>query len=195
MDKIMDFIVGVVDKNSGMDSEEREVVRYGLELILLKALFGCLIAVTGILMGCFWECVLYNLMFLALRSYAGGYHAQTRTRCLIQSMLTVIAALTAIRLCCENDFAAAVLAGLSLVCGFALWKLAPVDTENRQLDENEAIMFGKKTRITLAVYLAAAVIAYILGAEIVSCSAMAAVSVSGILVMAEYRKKTRRTSE
>lgn len=193
VDKFLDYIVDIVDKNSSMNTEEREVVRYGLELILLKALFGCLIAVTGIIMGCFWECVIYNLLFLALRSYAGGYHAQTRTRCLIQSIITVIAALAAIKLCCVNAFAAAILAGIALICSFALWKLAPVDTENRQLDENEVIMFRKKSRITLAVYLAAAVAAYVLEAKIISYSAMAAVVVSGSLVMAEHYKKTKQT--
>lgn len=192
MDRILDFIVEVVEKNDNIDPDEKEVIRYGLELMFLKALFWCLIVVTGIIMGCFRECVIYNLMFLVIRSYAGGYHSQTRTRCLIQSVITVIIALAAIRICCENVFAAAGLAVIAFGCGFAVWKFAPVDTESRQLDEDEIIRFRKRARITLAIYLIIAAVTYVFGFKIIACSAMSAIAVSGVLVMAEHLKKSKQ---
>lgn len=190
MDKILNLIVGIVEDNDSINCEEKEVIRYGLELMLLKVLFWCLIIVTGIIMGCLRICLIYNLMFLVLRSYAGGYHAKTRMRCLIQSVITVIAALTAVKVCCENTFAAAVMAIVAFICGLAVWKFAPVDTESRQLDNEEILRFRKQARITLIIYLVISV-SYIFGFKIIPCSAMAAIAVSGILVIAEHLKKTQ----
>lgn len=189
MDKILDFIVGVIEKNDSTDEDEKEEIRYGLELIFLKALFWCLVTATGIIMRCFWECVIYNLMFFLLRSYAGGYHASTRTRCLVQSVITVIIALTAIKICRESVYGAIILAVIALVCGGAVWKFAPIDTENRQLDDNEVRRFRNRARITLIIQTAIGIGAYCVGFKTIACASMAAIATSGILVLAEHLKK------
>lgn len=191
MDKILDFIVGIIERNDSTDEDEKEEIRYGLELILLKALFWCLVTATGIIMGCFWECVIYNLMFFLLRSYAGGYHASTRTRCLIQSVITVIIALTAIKVCRESVCGTAILTAIALVCGVAVWRLAPVDTENRQLDTDEIRRFRNKARITFVAQAAIGIAAYGIGFKTAACAVMAAIATSGMLVMAEHFKKIR----
>lgn len=189
MDKVLDFLVGVIEKNDSIDEDEKEEIRYGLELILLKALFWCLVTAAGAIMRCFWECVIYNLMFFLLRSYAGGYHASTRTRCLIQSVITVIIALTAIKICSESVCGCIILAVIALICGIAVWIFAPVDTENRQLDNDEIQRFRNRARITLAAQAAIGIAAYCLGSKTIACAAMAAIAASGILVLAEYLKK------
>ncbi len=185
MDKILDFIVSVIEKN---DSTKEEI-RYGLEIIFLKALFWVLVLATGVIMGCFWECVIYNILFFLLRSNAGGYHAATRTRCLIQSEITVIIALTAIRICRENFFGFVILAVIALLCGIAVWILAPVDTESRQLDADEIRRFGNRARVILAVETAVGIGAYCLGSKTIACAVMAAIATSGMLVLAECLKK------
>lgn len=192
MDKILDFIVSVIEKNdstSEEEKEEKEEIRYGLEIIFLKALFWILVLATGIIMGCFWECVIYNILFFLIRSNAGGYHAATRTRCLIQSEITVIISLTAIRICRESLRGFVILAVIALLCGIAVWILAPVDTESRQLDADEIRRFGNRARAILAVETAVGIAAYCLGSKTIACAAMAAIATSGMLVLAEYLKK------
>lgn len=189
MDKILDFIVSVIEKNDSTSEDEKEEIRYGLEIIFLKALFWILVLATGVIMGCFWECVIYNILFFLLRSNAGGYHAATRTRCLIQSEITVIISLTAIRICRESLCGFVILAVIALLCGIAVWILAPVDTESRQLDADEIRRFGNRARVILAVETAVGIGAYFLGSKTIACAAMAAVATSGMLVLAEYLKK------
>ena len=189
MDKILDFLVGIIERNDSINEDEKEEIRYGLELILLKALFWCLVTTTGIIMRCFWECVIYNLMFFLLRSYAGGYHASTRTRCLIQSVITVIIALTAIKICRESICGIIILAVIALVCGISVWIFAPVDTKNRQLDNDEIRRFRNRARITLAIQAAIGIAAYCIGLKTIACATMTAIATSGVLVLAEHLKK------
>lgn len=189
MDKILDFLVGIIEKNDSTDEDEKEEIRYGLELIFLKALFWCLVTATGIIMRSFWECVVYNLMFFLLRSYAGGYHASTRTRCLIQSVITVVIALAAIKICRNNFYGTVILAVIALVCGIGVWIFAPVDTENRQLDDEEIKRFRGKARAVLIAETAITLAAYGFGSEMIACASMAAITASGILVFAEHFKK------
>ncbi len=189
MDRILDFIIEIIEKNDEVNDEEKEVIRYGLELIFLKTLFWILVTIVGIVMGCFWESAAYNLMFFALRSYAGGYHAKTRTRCLIQSMLTVAVALTVIKICRDNVYLTALLAVMALTFGIALWLLAPVDTENRRLDNEEVKRFRLMARVVLSVEAAVGIAAYCIGYMAISCAAMAAIATGGILILAEFFKK------
>lgn len=191
MDKILDFIVDVIEKNDSTDEEEKEEIRYGLEIIILKGLFWILVLATGAVMGCFGECVIYNILFFLLRSNAGGYHAETRTRCLIQSEITVIISLTAIRICRESFYGFAVLAVIALLCGISVWALAPIDTESRQLDTDEIRRFGKRARFILITEMAGGVIAYCIGLKTTACAAMAAIAASGVLVLTEYLKQRR----
>ena len=133
--------------------------------------------------------MIYNILFFLLRSNAGGYHAATRTRCLIQSEITVIIALTAIRICRENFFGFVILAVIALLCGIAVWIPAPVDTESRQLDADEIRRFGNRARVILAVETAVGIGAYCLGSKTIACAVMAAIATSGMLVLAECLKK------
>lgn len=191
MDKILDFIVSAIEKNDSTSEEEKEEIRYGLEIIFLKTLFWILVLATGIIMGSFLECVIYNILFFLLRSNAGGYHAATRTRCLIQSEITVIIALTAIKQCRESFCGFVILAVIALFCGIAVWILAPVDTESRRLDTDEIRIFGNRARVILVGETAAGIAAYFFGSKTIACAAMAAVATSGLLVLAEYLKKTK----
>lgn len=191
MDKILDLIVSVIEKNDSISEEEKEEIRYGLEIIFLKVLFWILVLVTGVIMGCFWECVIYNILFFLLRSNAGGYHAATRTRCLIQSEITVVIALTVIRICKESLYGFIVLTVVALLCGIAVWILAPVDTESRQLDADEIRRFGGRSRVILVAETSIGIAAYFFGSKAIACAAMAAVTTSGLLVFAEYLKKSK----
>lgn len=191
MDKILDLIVSVIENNDSTSEEEKEEIRYGLEIILLKTLFWILVLVTGVIMGCFWECIIYNILFFLLRSNAGGYHAATRTRCLIQSEITVVIALAAIKLCRESFYGFVILAVITMLFGIAVWILAPVDTESRQLDADEIRKFGSRSRVVLVVETAIGITAYCLGSKTIACATMAAATTSGLLVVAEYLKKLK----
>lgn len=73
--------------------EDVPIYRYGLEAMYSSLLELLSILALAALIGNFWQTVLFFAAFIPLRLYAGGYHASTRLRCFLTS-LVVYAAFT-----------------------------------------------------------------------------------------------------
>ena len=77
--------------------EKEEIIRYGLDRI--KSI--CTMTFVTLLMGCifqvFFQSIIFLVCFIALRKYAGGYHADTQNRCYVISTAIIAVALLAIR--------------------------------------------------------------------------------------------------
>lgn len=91
MDKILDKTIEFLYKNEDdMDEEKAEIIRYGIEILLIKVIFFGAAMIISLLMHSFWECLIFTVLFSGIRSYAGGYHAYTRTKCFTLSMITYL---------------------------------------------------------------------------------------------------------
>lgn len=185
MDRLLDMIMGFVSKNKGFDSDEAEVVRYGLEMFFLKFTFSAAALAVGVIMHSFWECLVFIILFSAIRSYAGGYHADTRIQCFIQSVLTFVIVFAVLKV--YTYFMPQLLVS-SVVFAISLWFFSPIDTENRRLSAEECRTFRKKTRIFLCIEAIIAVISYLLDFGSISCAVMLAVITSGVLMSVGYIK-------
>lgn len=184
LDKIMDFIT----HNRKIDDEEAEIVRYGLEMAVLKITFFAAALAVSLLMNSFWQFIIFISLFSVLRSYAGGYHAKTRIRCFIQSMLLIIVALMIINITQKITYIMIPLSLIALAAGAVIWRIAPVDTKNKRLDFDEKVPLLKKTRITLAVEIIIGIVSYLLNFKMVSCAVTLSIIASCVLLLAEYVK-------
>lgn len=184
LNKIMDFII----HNRKIDDEEAEIVRYGLEMAILKVTFFAAALVVSIFMNSFWQFIIFISLFSLLRSYAGGYHAQTRTRCFVQSILLIVAAIMIINITQKITYIIVPLSVIALAAGIIIWRLAPVDSENKRLESNEKVFLRRKTRITLIAEVIIGIVSYILNFKIVSCAVTLSITASCVLLLAEYLK-------
>lgn len=182
LNKIMDFIYKNEDD---MDEEKAEIVKYGLEILLLKITFFAATLIIGALMHSFVECLIFTAFFSSIRSLAGGYHASTRLQCFIQSMLTFASVLGILKL--EKVFPAIIipLLILSVIAAIVILYFAPIDTENKRLDEDECKTFKQKSRIVMIVEIVIGAAAYFLNFSSITCSVMLALIVTGILMMTQ----------
>ena len=144
MEKILNKIMVFLSKEEELDSEQAEIVRYGLEILLLKSIFFLATLALGLLIGCFWACFLFMAFFVPLRSFAGGYHADTRKQCLIQSMLTKESP-EIIRFFRNIE-------SLSEILDTQAEKMRPVLNGERYMTDSELAEHLKLTRRTLAEY-------------------------------------------
>lgn len=189
LDKVMDFII----HNRKIDDEEAEIVRYGLEMAVLKITFFAAALAVSLLINSFWQFIIFISLFSVLRSYAGGYHAKTRIRCFIQSMLLIIVAVVIINITQKITYIIVPLSVIALAAGAAIWLLAPVDTKNKRLDFDEKVPLRKKTRITLIVEIIIGIVSFILNFKIVPCAAALSIIASCVLLLAEYFKMEQVT--
>lgn len=77
---------------------------------------------------------------MVIRSYAGGYHASSTLRCYILTNIAIIVVLSAMKFI---TFSSTFLGCLSVMNSMVILILAPVDTENKRLDEIECIHYRK----------------------------------------------------
>lgn len=111
--------------------EANDLAQYGLELFLLKVIhFG------GI----------FLFSFLVLRSNSGGYHAKTRLRCFLTSML-----ITVFVLYISPLLESFLLEGLTIISSVLIYKNSPLVNENNPLYPEEYKMLHKRVKSVLIV--------------------------------------------
>lgn len=189
MDKLVNWITVRVCDGENFDDDKIAVVKYGIELMLLKIIFFGVCLVIGAFMGMFFECVVYLVLFTILRTNAGGYHADTRIRCFIQSMLTMIVAMLVLMY--VNTATMIVLAVTAFLSGIAIILLAPVDSENKRLEKDEIVKFKTRSIVILIAEIIFALIMLYFKIYVLSSAAMLAITMSGILLAAGYKKSAR----
>lgn len=188
MERILNKIMDFISHNENVDENKYEIVKYGLELFILKITFFIAILIVSIILNSFWEYLVFFLLFYPIRSFAGGYHASTKSQCFIQSLITVVLVLIAIKSIGIYHFIIIPLAVLTIVSAAIIWKFAPIDSENKRLDEDEHLLFKKKSRIVLCTEIGISLVMYLFGFVEISCSAMSAIIVESILMIMEIIK-------
>ena len=74
---IADFLFS----KDAITEEEKEVCAYGMELIISGIISVALVLIFGLITGNIWYAVIYNMMMILIRTYTGGYHADTHAGC------------------------------------------------------------------------------------------------------------------
>lgn len=162
MEIILNKVMTFLSKENDLDEDEAEVVRYGLEIMITRVIFAVVIVVVGILMRCFWESIVFAVSFTLLREYGGGYHAETRKKCFVLSILTLVASLSIIKLAENFQVMMFPLCGIAFISALYILLKAPIDTPNKRFDEDDVKIFGRKARLLTVVLLAAAIFLWIL---------------------------------
>ena len=149
MKKITDKIFfAIINKNIMVDEE---VVKYVLEIIFTKVLFAIIIVSIGILTKCFLESIIYTITFSLLRQYGGGYHAETKQKCFVLSVLMLICAIFITKKAQSCDVFIILEAVITFLSVIYIITIAPIDTPNKRLDADELRIYGKRTGITVCI--------------------------------------------
>lgn len=88
MNKIIFSVVDNLVKWKVIGENDISVYRYGLEILLLSIIEILSILLLAIWVGNFFETILYFTTFIPIRIFAGGYHANTRLRCYLLSIIS-----------------------------------------------------------------------------------------------------------
>ncbi|SET58836.1 accessory gene regulator B family protein [[Clostridium] polysaccharolyticum] len=129
-----------------IEEEDREIYEYGFHHgIMLIINIACTIAI-GIAMKMFWEVLLFLAAYVPLRTNAGGFHAKTQLRCFFYSNFIVAAILFSGRILAGHSL---ILGVLAMAASIVIVILAPVEDQNKPLDEKEVAVYGKRARRAL----------------------------------------------
>lgn len=135
-------------KDGIISAEETEVVEYGLESIG-SSLLGLLTILT--IGACFdfaWGTLFLWLLIFPLRKNAGGFHAETKARCLLFSATAIIVAIVCLQQIKWTEAEYILIAAMSAV---VIWLMAPVGNGNKRLDSVECRVYRQRTRKILLI--------------------------------------------
>ena len=174
-----------------IDDEHYEICRYGLQQGFSIVLNMISTIIIGAILGMLWQAVFFTLLYVPLRSNAGGYHAKTANRCYMYSVLMMIAALWAIKRIAVPRFICIIT--LIISCGIIL-TLAPVEDSNKPLDSIERSVYKKRTYMITVIESVILLIALRLEAQqFTNCSLCVLLIVSIILIAGKCKNGMNRS--
>lgn len=138
--------------------ELQEIYRYGYKLLALQASNIAVAVAIGLAFSCLKEMALFLIVYIPLRSYAGGYHADGPVKCSIISAALELTVAVILQFQPPPALLTATLLPVTALCGFIIYTTAPVAAKNKPLTDSQERSFKKKTRSILVAEMAIMVI-------------------------------------
>lgn len=169
------------------DDETLELFEYGIYIVLSAILHTATVILLGLLLNMLVESIIFYCSFIAIRKFAGGYHAKTATRCYLFSLLISIIILFLIKLFCfSNIYLLMLLAAIGILCVILITHIAPLDTDNNPLNVKEKILYGKMSSVISIILLCISITAIILNCINIGVSIIFGIFMSTIVLLARY---------
>ena len=143
--KLIEFFVS----NDLIKNEDKELYEYAVNIILSSLIHIATVMIIGLCFNLFIESLVFYFSFIAIRKFAGGYHAKTPVRCYAFSVISSIIMLCLIKYANSvGNIFTYLLIIFELLCVVLIILMSPLDTEKHQLNSYE-----KKWYKTLAVLI------------------------------------------
>lgn len=129
-----------------------EIYAYSFEVLLANVLSAVALVVIALISGTFLETIYFLIGFIPVRELAGGYHASTHLRCFLIMLGVYSVFLVAyIFIPAENYVLVTRVCVLLSIC--LIWKLSPVEDDNKPLTQNEKSFLRQRSRNVSLVYV------------------------------------------
>ena len=138
-------------QQSAIGEDDKDLYIYGF-FVLLSRLFLLIVTVLlGLLFGVIWESVCFYIMFIALRSYAGGIHAKTEAKCTVMSTMAILMSVSMIKFSKEYALGS-IISWIMIATGsLSIFLFSPADTPEKTLDAEEYRHFRKISLVVLLI--------------------------------------------
>ncbi len=143
------LVCAAVDRNI-VALQNREEVIYGLNAFLTLTINVASAIIVGALMHMLPQIILFIAGYKSLRKYVGGSHAKNARQCYITSIVTYIIALLLIRC---NLFGQTSITIMVCICSGVMFAICPVEAEKKPLDDLEKVVFRRRSRITISIFM------------------------------------------
>lgn len=184
-DKLIDWKI--------INSEDRDLYAYGFWQGGIYIFNYASVFLIGLLSGMLWQSVVFILSYGLIRPVAGGYHARTQRNCYLFSVLLIVIVLSMLK---WFPLSSIVCILVLLFSGAVIFILAPVEDENKPLDETEQMVYRHRSRIVLSVLSALTLLFLVTGLVPIANNITLSLLVSAImLILGIIKNKRGRKTE
>ena len=149
MNLISNNLVNKLIEYNLIKSQDKEIYTYGIKQMLFLILNILTILILGIVFNKAFEFILFMLTYIPIRIYAGGYHAKNHIRCYIFLILICIIYILNIALHINS----VITTFFVIISSIIIFVLAPIEDINKSLDNEEKIIYIKRTIRNLIVII------------------------------------------
>lgn len=184
-DKITSFLI----VNKTIKDEEYEVYSYGFEILIAFLVNIVIVLGIGILFDKFIHTIIFLVCYCPIRQFAGGYHAENYTKCLL-----IFVAIFVLTIIFNNIIDLNLFKGIIIVFSILSWVgiclLAPKEHRNNPLSYKEKAHYKKVTRIMATTVLVLTIISmkFNILSEYVLYSTCALFWICVMLILATMKK-------
>lgn len=140
--------------SEGIDSEyERGMIRYGVEIIFLKTIFIVSALIMGVVLNKMDYVIVFLMAFIPLRSLVGGYHAETRLKCFIESNIMIFVSLGLSEFFDSNKNYQNIIYIVMLLCLLFILFCTPVESKNKKLSYEQKKIMATKIKIYVGIMI------------------------------------------
>ncbi len=185
--KVIDNFTEFLIKNNVIEEKQREIYDYGLNQLIVYLYNFLTVIVVGWILGMVWQSIAFTMFYMMIRPYAGGYHARTSHMCYIYSLIMIIVVLFLIRTIPLNGL---IYLAIYFISSIIIFKLSPVEDENKPLDNIERVVFRKRAiRSHIILSLCYFIFWFVGLKELSSCVVLALFTLSIMLVLGEIKNR------
>ena len=138
--KLAERIVRKLIAASAVEEVDRELYVYGFFLLITRFFFFLVTVAFGVFLKIPCESVIFYIVFILLRSYAGGVHAKTEMACTVWTMVAMGMATVFIKVL---EASTAKIPLCVLFFNICLLVLSPLDSGEKPLDAEEKHRYRK----------------------------------------------------
>lgn len=149
--RIADMISTFFCTKAIIKDSEKDKCRYGLEIMISTIIGFMVIILTGVIFGSTSIAVVYLLCIVPLRTYTGGYHANTYLTCNIVFTLIFVVNLFLYKLIIVYDYKYKLL-GFTLLFAFLALRYVPVANRNKKLTLKQQNKYRKISFTLYCIY-------------------------------------------
>ena len=142
-------VIALLEKDGLVNDSNREIITFGIIKIISTSVMLLFTVCVSLLMGDFLVGILFELCFIMLRRYAGGYHAETQRKCLIMTYLSTLLCVAIIFFLPVNPIFQEIMVALFNIC---IILKAPVESKNKPLNAVEKKVYKRKA-IVISLFL------------------------------------------
>lgn len=150
MERISRILTNYLIKNKVIANEKKAIYQYGFQIGMEVCLNTIISIVIAIICNMEFEAILFFIVFILLRSYAGGVHLNTYTSCLICSCVSFWGILMIVKYIRIYDYVALVIISISLL---VIEVISPVQDVNRPISPNELKIFNNKLNHSIGIII------------------------------------------
>lgn len=152
IDKIADKLVDIQRQKNNIAEEDEKIYHYGYILLMELIINICIALIIGIAFSETKNILFFLVMYIPLRSFCGGWHADKIWKCTLISNLILLIQILFLNTMAEI-FSMFYMLVFCLFCMLFVSVKAPIDTANKKISLDEKQKYKKIIRIIILIHL------------------------------------------